>query len=121
MSIVTLCSRDLPMYIHVNKRGFTLTEVVMAIAILTIVLSLAAPSFQDLIAQSRLSAISSQLRTSLLTARSEAITSNRKTTVCASEDQSSCSNGSWVSGSIALIVQSAGIDPALRVCQLPVC
>ena len=33
----------------------------------------------------------------------EAIKSNRQVTLCASEDQSSCSNSSWGSGSIAFI------------------
>lgn len=86
-----------------RQTGFTFTELMVVIAIVSILLSFAAPSFQSLIAQSRLSAISSQLRSALLTARSEAIKSNRQVTVCASEDQSSCSNGSWNSGSIAFI------------------
>ena len=88
---------------QVRQRGFTLTELMVAIAVLSILLSLAAPSFQSLIAQYRLTAISTQLRSALLTARSEAIKSNRQVTVCASEDQSSCSNSSWASGSIAFI------------------
>lgn len=91
------------MFIRVRQIGFTLTELMVAIAVLSILLSLAAPSFQSLIAQSRLTAISTQLRSALLTARSEAIKSNRQVTVCASENQSSCSNGSWGSGSIAFI------------------
>lgn len=91
------------MFFRVTQKGFTLIELMVAIAVLSILLSLAAPSFQSLIAQTRLTAISSQLRSALLTARSEAIKSNRQVTVCASEDQSSCSNGSWSSGSIAFI------------------
>ena len=87
--------------------GFTFTELMVVIAIMSILLSFAAPSFQSLIAQSRLTTVSTQLRSALLIARSEAIKSNRQVTVCASEDQSSCSNGSWSSGSIAFIDRGA--------------
>ncbi len=103
LRIVTFRNQGFRMFVRVGQRGFTLIELMVAIAVLSILLSMAAPSFQSLIAQSRLTAISTQLRSALLTARSEAIKSNRQVTVCASEDQSSCSNGSWSSGSIAFI------------------
>ena len=91
------------MYLRDRQSGFTFTEVMVVIALLSILLSIAAPSFQGLITQSRLTSISTQLRSALLTARSEAIKSNRQVTLCASEDKLTCSNGSWGSYSIAFI------------------
>ena len=90
-------------YLQDRQSGFTFAEAMVVIAILSILLSIAAPSFQSLITQSRLTAISTELRSALLTARSEAIKSNRQVTLCASEDKSTCSNGSWSSGSIVFV------------------
>jgi type IV fimbrial biogenesis protein FimT len=53
--------------------GFTLTELVVTIAIAGILATLAIPSFNNIIATEHAKAAASQLYTSLFTARSEAI------------------------------------------------
>lgn len=61
--------------------GFTLIELMVVIAMIAIIASLAAPSFQVGIAKQRVSGAASDLMASLLQARSEAITNNQQTIV----------------------------------------
>lgn len=55
-----------------REHGFTLIELMMAIAVVSVLLLLAAPSFQDFILTQRLKSVSAQLATDLQYARSEA-------------------------------------------------
>lgn len=57
--------------------GFTLVELLIAIAVLAVVLTLAAPSFRNMIEMQRLKSISSQLMTDIQLARSEAVSRQR--------------------------------------------
>ncbi len=54
-------------------RGFTLIELMIVVAVVAVILTLAAPSFRDLILMQRLRGINAQLVTDLSFARSEAI------------------------------------------------
>lgn len=56
--------------------GFTLLEAMIAIAVLAILASLAAPSFKELLAAQRIRLTASDLYSSLLMARSEAMKRN---------------------------------------------
>ena len=56
-----------------THKGMTLLELLVAIAILSVLVSLAAPSFSTILAEQRLRQASSEMRISLTTARSEAI------------------------------------------------
>ncbi len=62
-------------------RGFTLIELIVSIAILAILLSLAAPAFTSFIASQRLKTAASNLQSFLLTARSEALKRNANVTL----------------------------------------
>lgn len=75
----------------VNQRGFTLIELIVAMAILAVVVGVAFPSFQALIAEQRVKAASDALAMSILYARSEAI--KRRADVDVSQLDSSWSNG----------------------------
>jgi len=64
-----------------RSRGFTIIEILMVVAILGIFAGLAAPSMADLLAATSIRGASSDLYTSLITARSEAIKRRSNATV----------------------------------------
>lgn len=65
-------------------RGFTLVELMVAIAVAAIVLTFGVPGFQSFVNGNRLAASANELVGSLQTARMEAIRRNRRVVVCAS-------------------------------------
>lgn len=81
------------------QRGFTLVELMVAIAVLAILLGIAAPSFRDMTASSDLRSTSNELITTLAQARSEAIKRGGRVTVCMSANGTACTNvGGWEQG-----------------------
>lgn len=62
-------------------RGFTLVEMVMTIAVLAVLITLAAPAFRELMASQRVQTAAADLTTSLARARSEAIKQNTDVTI----------------------------------------
>jgi type IV fimbrial biogenesis protein FimT len=90
----------------VKQRGFTLVELMVTIAVLAIILSLAVPSFQQVVASSQLTAATNDLYTSLTQARSDATRQGLRITVCKSNaahnncDATAATN--WSAGWITL-------------------
>ncbi len=80
------------------QRGLTLVELLITIAISAILLSVAAPSFQSFILNSRISTISEQLYKTLHMARSEAIRRGTNVTVCSSNSYTACDGANWGDG-----------------------
>ncbi|MGJ8668457.1 MAG: GspH/FimT family pseudopilin [Oceanococcus sp.] len=64
------------MVIQQQQAGFTLAELMIVVAISAILTSLAAPSFRELIVNTRLQAATSDMQAGLLLARSEAVKRN---------------------------------------------
>lgn len=83
-----------------DAHGFTLIEMMMGVAILTILVAIGAPSFSDFIKKSQLTSSSSALAADLNYARAEAIMRNAPVIVCAKASSSStCSTTpTWQSG-----------------------
>lgn len=99
-----------------KNRGFTLIELMVAIAILAITLGVAVPNFQEFVSRNRLAAATNELISALALARSEAVKRATPVTV-ASSDWS----GGW---QVFVDVDKDGVPPddddtaLLRVYQL---
>ena len=84
--------------------GFTLIELMMTIAIATILLTLGLPSIGSMVSSSESRAARQQLWTALNVARAGAVTDNRRHVVCPSIDQVNCSGGlRWDKGWIVFV------------------
>ncbi|WP_265944223.1 GspH/FimT family pseudopilin [Dechloromonas sp. A34] len=79
--------------------GFTLIELMIAVALLGILLTLAMPSFSDMIRRMRIESAANSLSVALATARSEAVKRGRNISVCKSANSSACTtSGDWSTG-----------------------
>lgn len=74
----------------------------MAIAILAILVSLAAPSFSQLLARKRVDSFTTQVVSAMQLARSEAITRNSNVSLCPRSGAASC-GGSWINGLLVFV------------------
>lgn len=72
-------------------KGFTLIELMTAVGIAAILLTVAVPGFENTIHSGRLTGAANELLVSLQTARMEAIRFNRSTVVCLSSDAEAAS------------------------------
>lgn len=83
--------------------GFTLVELLITLAVLAVLITLAVPSFTSLINSNRLAAQSNELVAGLQEARLESLRSNRRVTVCRSTNGTACNAAagatwtSWIS------------------------
>ena len=83
----------------VHASGFTMVEMLMTIAIATIVMTLAVPSFRYVTNSNRISSEVNGLLGDLQFARAEAIKEGKTVTVCVSSNGTDCINSNaWQSG-----------------------
>lgn len=68
-----------------SNRGFTLVELMITVAVLAIILSIALPSMRELIINGRVTTQTNELISSLALARSEAIRRGLDVSVCAAD------------------------------------
>ena len=95
-------------------RGFNLIEMMVAVAVLSILVTIAAPSMIDLIRDSRLAAQSDMLVSALNTARLEAVKQRTNFSVCAAENPtvaSACSGAvaGWSRGWVVISAGAPGV------------
>ncbi len=97
-----------------RQSGFTLLELMAAIAILGILLGFAVPGLQAFIQDNRLISQINQLSTSFALARSEAIKLNQRVIVCVSSDGEQCealsSDTDWNVGWIVFVDRDGSGD-----------
>lgn len=81
------------------ERGFTIVELVVVMAIVGILLSIAVPSMTTWTAPNRVKAESDRFRVFLQRARNTAVSRGEQITLCKSDDQSSCNDSlNWEDG-----------------------
>jgi type IV fimbrial biogenesis protein FimT len=84
--------------------GFTLLEMIIAVSISAILLTIAVPSFSASRLNSQLRASANDLVASVNLARNEALKRNRPVTLCVSNaDGSSCAAGNWGQGWVVMM------------------
>lgn len=99
-----------------RARGFTLIELMVALAVAAVLFAIGVPMLRDVTLGSRLSAMANDLLASVQLARSEAIKRNRAVTLCASADGATCAaSGGWEQGWI--VIDSAGTVIQLQQAQ----
>lgn len=87
-----------------HARGITLIEMIIALAVASILATAAAPAFGNLIQKSRAQAARSALVTALNTARMTAVTKLSHVVVCPSRDQQYCDHSTeWQDGWIVFL------------------
>lgn len=87
MRALTLRKRFLPRGVH----GFTIAELLITVAVLAILISLAAPGFREIILSQAVKTASFDLFSNLVAARSEAIARNATITITPT-------GGNWANG-----------------------
>lgn len=106
-----------------GNSGFTVIEMMIAIALLAVILTTAVPAMGRFFEQQRLTAASNHLVTHLQFARSEAIKRNNFVAACPSSDGLGCTGGNrWEDGWIVYLDPEKSGQPAhpaavLRVVQ----
>lgn len=78
--------------------GFTLIELMVTIAVLAIVVTVAVPDFRHFVRSNATTGQTNALLADLQLARSTAVSRNRPTEICASNDGATCSGSSWSAG-----------------------
>ncbi|MGP0172027.1 GspH/FimT family pseudopilin [Pseudomonas sp. NCHU5208] len=86
------------------NRGFTLIELMVTIAVLAIVVSIAAPSFSNILQENRTLSLTNELQGALQLARSEAVKRGKDITICRRNAAGNgCQNGTdWAGGWIIM-------------------
>ena len=101
-----------------KQYGFTIIELMIAVALIAIVAAIATPSFSFMITNNRMASEVNQFVGSLHFTRSEAIKRGENVRVCTSVDGASCdASNDWTNGWIAIVDSSSTVlkvYPALR-------
>lgn len=112
-----------PPSLRLSIAGFSLVELMVAVAIIAILAVIAVPAFQDMIVQSRLSAQANDLVSAIQAARGEAIKRNLRVDFCRTSSATStdCAGaGSWEFwiariNTTATVLRRGSINPELRL------
>lgn len=88
---------------HHDCRGFTLIELIIVLAIFSILFHLASPNFQNIAANSRMTTQINTLVTSFNYARSEAVKRHHNVVICPNNDGSCAPQPHWHNGWLMFI------------------
>lgn len=106
-----------------NNHGFTLIELIVTLAVVSILLLTGIPMLNQMTTSNRLSTQINTVAGSLAIARSESIKRGTSITLCGSTDGATCDTDSWESGWIifadadnnAVLDSSAGTSDMLKI------
>ncbi len=126
LSIARQCHGPVAACPQRGMRGFTLIELIVAIAVVGILVAVAVPSFASLVNGNRLTASVNELAAGIQSARMEAIRRNSRVVLCRSDNGSTCNAGagSW-KGWISFVDANAdnapdgGVGSILRAATVP--
>lgn len=98
-----------PLALH-RMAGVTLIELVMTVAIASILMTLAVPSFQSMLAKNRVAGLTNELSAALQLARSEAVKRGKRVTVCKCTDPTAttpacdtATSAAWTNGWLVFV------------------
>lgn len=86
-----------------KNSGFTLLELLITVALISIVMAIAVPSMTTFTQNDRLTTNINALIGQLAYARSEAVKRSQQVSICASNNAASCTGGNWQDGWIVYI------------------
>ncbi len=89
-----------------NKRsqGFTLVELMVVLAIISIALAIAVPNYNQFVLNARMTAQTNEFIEAITFAQNTARTRKTRTTICKSNDNTTCTTtGSWQQGHIIFV------------------
>ena len=86
-----------------KNSGFTLLELTITVAIISIVMAIAVPSMTTFTQNDRLTTNINTLIGHLAYARSEAVKRNQQVSICSSNNATTCTGGNWQDGWIVYI------------------
>ncbi|VAW73882.1 Type IV fimbrial biogenesis protein FimT [hydrothermal vent metagenome] len=104
-----------------TQTGFTLVELMIALAVFAITVTFAIPNLREFIQNNRLISQTNDMSSSLHLARSEAVKRKQTVTICGSNNSSTCNTPAWEQGWIVFVdvdgdgVVDGGTDEILRV------
>lgn len=82
-----------------GNSGFSLVELLVALSIVVILMAIAAPGFQQLMAATSMTSQANEFVTALSFTRSEAVKRNTRVTICKSSAGTACTTtGAWQQG-----------------------
>lgn len=97
MAQTTTLSTTMQPFLPTRQRGFNLIELLIVLVVSSIVLTLAAPSFNDMLQRNRLAGEANELLTAVATARANALRAASPARFCSSSDGLTC-GGTWNDG-----------------------
>ena len=90
-----------------RNAGFTLTELMIALAAITVLLTIAIPSYRSAMAATEATAARSAMQSSIMSSAQAALVRGQQVVLCPSTDQTTCSGEyDWSLGWIAFVVSN---------------
>lgn len=91
-----------------KQQAFTLVELMVTIAILAIITTMAAPNLTQVLRNTKISSSSGDILNFLQQARTEAVRLGKTVTICASADGTSCVSNNKSNWSVGIISKAEG-------------